>query len=328
MDVLMLAVTRTCSVVNCKRRPYYKKGGHRGFCATHGGLPLCLEEGCPARQSYKSGGVRGYCAKHGGHPACEMEGCNMRQFFVQGGKRGFCGAHGGIPRCVVKGCTSLQFYRSGGRKGFCGKHGGIPTSDPNKMKKGKFQIKDQKSSWEAEEDQSPSQKPGQKRKREVSSESEGDDRSFSSEDAAALLMLPTLEESAYEIKGHRLPEPQNLTVPTIKQEQPIGKPTKKPKTATMASISLGLRVAVACFECHRQKIKCESKRPCGPCLSRGLADGCRDFCKEFGPTEPKEKRPKRLADRLNPNFGIARCYRNKNCIRPLRHCGHCKIVRN
>eukprot|EP00954_Amorphochlora_amoebiformis_P029407 1393108-Amorphochlora_amoeboformis.AAC.1 len=47
------------------------QGGQRGFCAKHGGLPYCRENGCTARQSYKSGGVRGFCAKHGGHPVCE-----------------------------------------------------------------------------------------------------------------------------------------------------------------------------------------------------------------------------------------------------------------
>ncbi|GAB5358732.1 hypothetical protein AAMO2058_000483800 [Amorphochlora amoebiformis] len=450
MNALMLAVTKTCSVVNCKKRPYYMQGGQRGFCAKHGGLPYCRENGCTARQSYKSGGVRGFCAKHGGHPVCEVKGCTMRQFFVSGGKRGFCGAHGGIPPCTVSGCTSLQFYRTGGKKGFCGKHGGIPPGGVLKFDtpqldaavpklkprgrgggggyarkggRGGRKVKEEKMATiakdlvddssetegedgastptaqfksqntpprsrqkastpelapplhstveEFEEKEILAKLSGQENnvdnnsagKRKAEGEKEGGKRSGrrrqrggttsvyslaiarrAAQDAGCGSSFPKSSKPKPQLNpvemqlpplshGSSSPPPSRpATKRAYEHEKTYNKSVKRRAVAAktiqiQGNFRVPLRVAIACSECHRQKIKCEAKRPCGPCIMRGEADSCQDFRKEEGKkaNNRQPKRPRRLADRLNPNFGVSRCYRNKNCIRPLRHCGHCKL---
>ncbi|KIV79770.1 hypothetical protein PV11_07314 [Exophiala sideris] len=48
--------------------------------------------------------------------------------------------------------------------------------------------------------------------------------------------------------------------------------SKKRKSGSTTSITVG--VSNACSECHRRKQKCDRKRPCGTCVSRGVVDKC------------------------------------------------------
>ena len=132
------------SNIKCITPLVYIKGGIKGKCKAHGGIPRCehfdsSNVPCRSFQYYMKGGIKGYCKAHGGYPLCthfdaSNVQCRKSQNYLKGGIRGYCGVHGGIPICGhldssgVQ-CTTVQVYLKGGIKGFCGVHGGYPKCE-------------------------------------------------------------------------------------------------------------------------------------------------------------------------------------------------------
>jgi len=86
---------------------FHLTGGCIGFCASHGGVPKCEEDGCENIQAWKEGGIRNRCRHHGGIPICTVTGCMAPQHYASGGQIGFCYKHGGQPNCLHKGCETM-----------------------------------------------------------------------------------------------------------------------------------------------------------------------------------------------------------------------------
>lgn len=117
----------SCQLDGCLHSQRYRRGGLKGRCYVHGGVPQCTELGCEAPVRYLPGGVKDKCRRHGGTPKCTLPGCATPVKFKKGGVRDRCALHGGLPQCTYPECESRQKFQGGDRKDRCARHGGYPT---------------------------------------------------------------------------------------------------------------------------------------------------------------------------------------------------------
>mmetsp|Transcript_29007 Transcript_29007/g.46577 ORF Transcript_29007/g.46577 Transcript_29007/m.46577 type:complete len:587 (+) Transcript_29007:286-2046(+) len=248
-----------------------------------------MKRGCQ-QQHIERGGIQGRCGTHCGFPKCSWEGCDSKQSCETGGKRGFCGKHGGIPPCKVEGCNSIQHYRTGGIKGFCGKHGGVPqrSKSSSSFERSKRKRQDKEREDSGDETECEASKPNSS----SPLEKENDDKLLEMNTKK----LPMIDGSMT-VKGEDLPT-------IVRKKTRYNRPT-------------------SCVRCHKMKIRCDARRPCGPCQLKGEILSCKNYV----PKQPKNPKlhKKRLADHLNPNFGKVPCSRTPGCLRPKRHAGHCRL---
>jgi len=149
---------------------------------------------------------------------------------------------------------------------------------------------------------------------------------------------PAKLKRAPSYKGAKKEETKPLRAPRNSRNpiefQQAGVPDLKPPKRTVKRRSFVKRAPRACIRCRSRKVRCnqdaKAQFPCQRCIADGFANECMahvslpEAAKVLGIVVKDQETPRALADHRNRHQGI-QCPRNRLCLRPAKHPGHCRL---